>query len=157
MIIQPGRITANDGELIGIRVELPMTCAACGEGRGCGALALARLFSRPGRDVVGVPCPLDHQYRIGDRVIVTISERKLLKLSVIAYLLPVASLVLGAWLGEIIAPPAAADLWSAIGGALGLAAAVLILRLFERIGSQNGGAWQVSVSGQPGRADDPYP
>lgn len=156
MIVRRGRITANDGELIGIKPEFPMNCAACGDGGGCGALALASLFGRPGRAVVGVPRPSGQQCRIGDRVTVSISERKLLRLSVIAYLLPVASLVLGAWLGETIAPPAAtADLWSATGGALGLAAAVAILRLCERINPQYGGACQVCVAGQRVQADDP--
>ncbi|MCZ6516071.1 MAG: SoxR reducing system RseC family protein [Gammaproteobacteria bacterium] len=155
MIVRRGRITANDGELIGIRAELPVSCAACGDGGGCGALALASLFGRLGPAVVQVQRPPGQQCRIGDRVTISISERKLLRLSVIAYLLPVASLVLGAWLGETIAPPATADLWSATGGALGLAAAVAILRLCERISPQYGGACQVCVAGQRVVADDP--
>jgi sigma-E factor negative regulatory protein RseC len=155
MIIRRGRITANDGELIGIRAELPMTCAACGDGGGCGALALASLFGRPGPAIVEVLRPPGQQCRIGDQVIISISETRLLRLSVVAYLLPVASLVLGAWLGEMIAPPAGADLWSATGAALGLAAAVALLRLYERISHQDSGACQVWMAGQRSRADDP--
>ena len=157
MIIRRGRITADDGELIGISAELPTTCAACSDGVGCGALALASLFGRPGSTVVEVPHPAGQPCRIGDSVTVSMPETKLLRLSIRAYLLPVASLVLGAWLGDTIAPPAGADLWSAGGAALGLATAVATLRLFERIGRQDSGACQVRVVGQPGRADDHHP
>ena len=157
MIIRRGRITANDGELIGIRAELPATCAACSDGRGCGALALASLFGRPARTIVEVPRPPGQECRIGDEVCVSISEATVLRLSVLAYLLPVVSLILGAWLGDRIAPPAAADFWSAAGSVLGLAAAVTILRLSEYIGRQDSDTCQVSVIGQRGRADDRHP
>jgi len=157
MIIRRGRITANDGELIGIRAELPTTCAACSDGGGCGALALASLFGRPSSAVVEVLRPTGQQCRIGDQVCVSISEATVLRLSVRAYLLPVASLILGAWLGDMIAPPAGADLWSAAGAVLGLAAAVTILRLSEYIGRQDSDTCQVSVAGQRGRADDRHP
>ena len=156
MIIRRGRITANNGELIGIRAELPTTCSACSDGGGCGALALARLFGRPGSAAVKVLRPPGHQCRVGEQVTVSISEATVLRLSVRAYLLPVASLVLGAWLGDRFAPPATADLWSAAGSALGLAVAVTILRLFERISPQDSDACRVRVAGTHGRANDPH-
>ena len=157
MIIRRGRITANNGELIGIRAELPTACLACSDGGGCGALALARLFGRPSSAAVEVLRPPGQQCCVGEQVTVSISEATVLKLSVRAYLLPVASLILGAWLGDRIAPPAEADLWSAAGGVLGLAVAVTILRLIERISPQDSDACQVRVAGMRGRANDPHP
>ncbi len=97
-------------------------CGRCHEPGGCGGgLSVDRGISRTYR------LPNRIGARVGDDVVLTIPEGALLKVSLLAYLIPVALVIAGAVVGTIVS-----DLAAIAGGALGLALGLGLLRLGER-------------------------
>lgn len=115
MIERSGTILAVHDGVATIRVETPSACASCGSRSACGSKdALVRL-------------PVAATLRAGDDVTLTLAEGALVRGALRAYLLPAATLLLGA-----IALSAFGDL-AAVGGALsGLGAGLVAQRILAR-------------------------
>ncbi|WP_300667255.1 SoxR reducing system RseC family protein [Desulfoluna sp.] len=81
----------------------------------------------------------DAQAGVGDRVLVSIATGTLIKMSLLAYIFPVFSMIAGAVVGNTLAPALEinASLSSGIGGFGALAVAFVIIRLFEGRIAQN--------------------
>lgn len=91
------RQTAS-GALAQVRIEAARNCPRCAAGRGCGA----GLFARRSRvALLDVPCGAESGLETGQPVTVSVAGRPLLWISLAAYGLPLAGIVLAsgaAWL-----------------------------------------------------------
>jgi sigma-E factor negative regulatory protein RseC len=124
------RVTRLDGDDAIVELAGPSAggCGRCHEPGGCG-----------GSSVIGqVFGPRTRSFRIpnvigvlpGEAVLVELGEGMLWRVAVMAYLLPVMLLVLGAFVAMTLFP-AAADLAAAAGGALGFGLAMLAAARFQ--------------------------
>lgn len=101
-------------------------CGRCHEAGGCQGGLMNQLFSHKPR-----------QYRlrnsvnavVGERVIVVVSDATALRMALLAYFMPAALLIVGAWTGAILA--GGDDTATALGAALGLALATLFARFAQ--------------------------
>jgi len=109
-----------------VRVMKTSACDHCGSRSSCHILS--------GREML-VEVANDLQAKVGDHVELRVPSGSLLKLSLLVYLLPVALLVVGAYVGGAwaksldIQPTAA----SIIGAALAMGLAFYLLRWYEKI------------------------
>jgi sigma-E factor negative regulatory protein RseC len=99
-------------------------CGRCHEAGGCQSGLMSQLFrSKP------------RQYRlrncvnaaVGERVVVQVAEGIALRAAVLAYLVPAGLLIAGAWAGAVLT--GGDDAATALGAALGLAAAIVFAQL----------------------------
>lgn len=121
MIEQTATVLAvADGAAL-IEVPRVSSCSACGKGSQCGTSLIARLFGTNGSTRLRVRDPLGVQP--GERVVVGIQDSLLVQASLVAYLLPLPFLIIGAALGE---QAGWGDPGSVLTGLLGLAAGLLL-------------------------------
>jgi len=125
MEIEEGVIEKVTKRKAWVRIQQSSACATC-ESRGtCDVTSEKRLVIEVANDL---------QAKIGDRVQLSIPESSLLKLSFLVYFLPVLALLVGAILGERLAPffdvestPAAV-----IGGGFCMVIVFSVLKWFDR-------------------------
>ena len=110
-----GVVTAVADGVATVRFQRSEMCSHCG---ACMAVGDRELETR-------VPNTLGA--RAGDRVEVSMEGRRVLQASVLAYVVPLACLLIGVWLGSAISEPA-----SLLLGVAGCAVAFFALRWLER-------------------------
>ena len=75
---------------------------------------------------------------VGDTVAVEMPDAKIVKVSLIAYMIPLIGLLIGLLIGQTLLNN---DLWAAFTGLIGLAVGILAVRIFDRkLGAQK--TWQ---------------
>lgn len=128
MIETPARVVRVDGACAWVVSEAPSSCGACG-GKGCGSSVFNRLW-HPDNPEFQVDNPIDASP--GEAVVVGLPEGALLRASGAAYVVPLAALLLGAGLGQVMGRMSGADgsgeLAAALGGLTGLLLAGLWLK-----------------------------
>ncbi len=98
------------------------------ETQGCSTAVLTRLFSQQPK-ALQVNNPIDAL--VGEHVVVGLEEGAFLKSSVVAYLLPLTALIVGAVLGTQFAGASETrDLYAGVGGLIGLIASALAIKFF---------------------------
>ena len=137
MIEEPARVLSCDrGEAL-VQTEQRTACGGCNARAGCGTSLLAQVFGhKPARLRVANPIAAEP----GDRVIVGLSERGLLRASMLLYVLPLMGLLLGALGGELLVQRlglGGGEALSILAGLLGLAAGLGLARNFSRSGRTN--------------------
>lgn len=128
MVIENGRVVSVRGDSLWVETVQRSTCGSCEAEAGCGQGLMARFFlgSRflpvflEGRDPA--------RYQPGDAVTIGIPEGVIVLTSLLAYMLPLVTLVVGASLGHWIA----GELLSVAGALLGLAAGFATARWVSR-------------------------
>lgn len=120
MIEEVGVIKAISATEVIVTTQMQRACQSCAQRSHCGTGALARALSDRQRDV---PLPLPQAamngnggataLRVGTEVKLGIAEKSLLQASLVMYLLPLLSLLLGGLLASIITPAIGLDseLW----------------------------------------------
>ena len=106
------RATDTQAEL---ELRRDSSCGGCEVRDGCGIGALGRLLGRRRKSLV---IDTDRRLRPGDRVVLALPERALVRLSLLVYGLPLAGLLGGALLPAALWPDAS-DAVAVIGGAAG--------------------------------------
>jgi sigma-E factor negative regulatory protein RseC len=137
MIEESGRIVAVQGDFAWVETERATACGSCAVRKGCGTSAIAKVFG-PRRMQLRVLNRIDA--RIGDTVVVGISEAGLLRGSLAVYAAPLVGLFAGALTGHFVGSQLLADGSEllAIGGALaGFLAALIWLRRFSRTSEED--------------------
>ncbi len=107
-------------------------CGGCGVQAGCGTALLARVFGNK-RNSLHVLNSVDA--KPGDRVIIGFDEQALVKVSLIVYMLPLLSLLMGSIVGQLGAQRldlASPELFSILGGFGGLLAGLFCVRFLSR-------------------------
>lgn len=137
MIEESGRVVAVEGDFAWVESERTSACGSCAVRKGCGTSAIAKVF---GRRRMQLRVLNRINARVGDDVVVGISEAGLLRGSLAVYAAPLAGLFAGAFTGHFAGRQLLAsgsDLL-AIGGALaGFLAALLWLRHFSRTSAKD--------------------
>jgi len=108
------------------------TCGSCAARKGCGTATIAKLFERRQRRVRAID---SIGARVGDRVMIGLAEGALLQGSLAVYLVPIASMMLGAGVGELLAVNTGAqdpETVSVVMGIAGMAVGLAWVRMFAR-------------------------
>lgn len=124
-------LSCDRGEAL-VQTEQRSACSGCGARTGCGTSLLARVFGhKPARLRVANPIAAEP----GERVIVGLSERGLVRASMLLYVLPLAGMLLGALGGELMVHRlglGGGEALSILGGLLGLISGLGLARNFSR-------------------------
>jgi len=124
-------LSSADG-IAQVETQRYSTCGGCSVQAGCGTDMLARVFGNR-RNRLSVLNPVDA--KPGDRVIIGFDEHTLVKASLIVYLVPLLSLILGAVTGQLGAQRmdlASPELAGIFGGFTGLLAGLFWVWLKTR-------------------------
>lgn len=114
-----------------IEVESGTVCGNCGSGRGCGLGPLIALFRRPAYQLwVALDDAQKGSVAVGDSIRVSLSAAELIKISSVAYLVPVAGMLVGAWLVSVLLPQFG-DASAVAGAGLGVLAGWAGLMAFD--------------------------
>ncbi len=97
MIEETAVVVAQEPGIAWVETRRRNACGACSQSAGCGSALLSRLFA-PGADRLALEDGLG--VAIGERVVIGIPDGLLVRASLIAYLLPLLTLVMGAVLAE---------------------------------------------------------
>lgn len=126
MIEENGIVERLEGDLALVRTERRSTCGGCRASGSCGTSLLDRML---GRRAVLLRAENRAGANAGDQVVVGVDESTLLRAAVLAYLLPMLALIVGAVLGQTLADlTGLASQLPALAGAAG-AFALALMRL----------------------------
>ena len=116
--LQVTNINPHNQSVATLEIERKTACGLCGKTRGCGNSIWGKLFSHQSSAFKA----LNHiNAKVGDSVIVGINESALLKSAMLLYMLPLATLFIGAMLVmQISNTNASTMLGAAVGLMLGL-------------------------------------
>lgn len=106
MIEETARVVRVDGQDAWVETQRKSTCSSCAAQYGCGTSTLAKVLGKR-RALIRVLTRLDLEP--GDRVVLGIHERALVRGSVAVYAVPIILMLLGAIGGEF---GAQQNLWS---------------------------------------------
>lgn len=123
LLIEQGVVQSLDGGFAYILAQRASGCGGCPSSGSCGTSALAKLFTSHTQSAIKVNNSL--QCQVGDTVVLTLDESRLLKHSFMAYGLPLVGLFFLAWASAQITQSLGGseglmDVASIIGGLLGL-------------------------------------
>ena len=132
MIEQVATVVAVEGDSAWVETQRQGACGACAMNKGCGAGLFAKAFgfATPRLKVGCIP-----HVETGDRVVIGIDERALVRGSFAAYMLPILFM-----LGFALAGEAAARVWlavnddlaSMVSGTVGLVSGLMWLKYHSR-------------------------
>ncbi len=125
LLHESGIISSIEGDFAYVDAQRQSGCSGCAASSGCGTSALATLFTNASQSAVKVRNRLNVQ--VGDHVILTLDESRLIKHSFMAYGVPLIGLFLFAGLFSVLSvrildvSDTVADIASIMGGFLGVA------------------------------------
>ena len=132
MLEETAQVVAVQGSEVWVETERRSSCSSCAVNKGCGSAALAKVLGQRRSRVRALShIPLG----VGDRVVIGIREKALVRGSLAVYAVPVAMLLLGAVIGELGARQFLwqnAELASLLLGIAGLAGGLWWLSAFSR-------------------------
>ncbi len=130
MIEEHAIVTSTEAGIAEVEIKRRSSCNACSARAGCGVSLLDRVLGRrPQRLLLANKIDV----RVGDEVIVGMPEAALLKAALAAYMVPLAGLLLGAMVGDLMsAESSAGESLPLLTGALGFGAGLFATRLYSR-------------------------
>jgi sigma-E factor negative regulatory protein RseC len=132
MIEETGQVVDVEGAFAWIESERTSTCGACNVRKGCGTAVLAKVL---GQRRVHLRVLNRINARVGDAVVIGISESGLVRGSLAVYAVPLAGLFAGAIAGDFLGKyffPDGSDPVAIAGALAGLAAGLFWLKRFSR-------------------------
>jgi sigma-E factor negative regulatory protein RseC len=127
MIEETGQVVDVQGEFAWVESERRTSCGGCAAQEGCGTGVIARTL---GNRKVTLKVVNRIDARVGDRVVIGISETGLVRGALAVYALPLITLFAGALCGYWLAGDS--ELATIAGAATGLAAGLAWLTRFSR-------------------------
>lgn len=125
MIKETGQVVSVEADAVWVETIQQSACQSCVAQKGCGQSLISKATGQTTAIRV-LPGQCDLQRIIlGDRVTIGIPEHVVVNGTLLVYLLPLVSMVIGVLLAGVIATN---DLVVALGGGLGLLAGSLIVR-----------------------------
>lgn len=134
MIEEQAVITRARGEHVTLEIERATACSLCGQKRGCGNATWGKLL---GHDQHSVEVKNTLNAKVGDLVIVGMEEKVLLNAAFLMYLLPLATLLVGALIGHWVWGD---DLSVILAALLGLAAGIWVTKRIYQPHASTGSA-----------------
>ncbi len=132
---ESGRIVAIEDRYIWVETVQKSTCQACSQQSGCGTYTLSK-WAPSSRNQIRVPlgqfCAQD--LALGDYVQIKINDGVVLKSALIVYILPLATMILGA---SLLDSWWQSDLAAMLGALAGLVIGFLLVRLHAYINQNN--------------------
>ena len=125
LLRESGIVSSIEGDFAYVDIQRQSGCSGCASSSGCGTSALATLFTKTSQSAIKVRNRLNVQ--VGDHVILTLDESRLIKHSFMAYGVPLIGLFLFSVLFSTLSvrvldfSEAAADIAAIMGGFLGAA------------------------------------
>lgn len=113
MITEQAIVTGRDGNRVEIELQRASACGGCELSQGCGTGALGRLLGRRSKPLV---IETRQDLKPGDRLELALSEAALVKVSLLAYGLPLLCMIAAALCAAALG---AADHWVALLAAAG--------------------------------------
>ena len=132
-----GWIIECQGHRARVRVEPAPGCPRCASGEGCGQGVIGAMRGGAGPVDFWVTVPEGESVSTGDAIMLTIAPSALMAGSALLYLLPLAGLVLGALLAQVLAVGGEAVI--SLAGAAGLIGGFLLSRAWLGRAGQSGG------------------
>jgi sigma-E factor negative regulatory protein RseC len=133
MIEEQALVIRTEGKQAFVEIQRNQPCALCGATQGCGISLWSRIFSGR-RDSFATHNQLE--VKVGDRVVIGVEEGALLASSLLAYVLPLVLLCVGALLGENLSDmQSGKDMYAALGALLGLVIGLAAVRVHSVRGS----------------------
>lgn len=117
MLEEQATVVAVDGEHAWVETERASGCGQCSSRQGCGTAALGQVM---GNRTTRVRALNAIEARPGDRVVIALREDALVGGSVVVYLLPLAGLISGAGVFQLLVGAAGPEWPVVLGGVLGL-------------------------------------
>lgn len=136
MVTEQGIIFKTTPDTVWIRTERGQMCESCGSkkdcGGGCGLLS-SELTE------IEIEVPNNVGAKNGDKVLLSMESSSVMTLSLMAYIIPVIALILGAFLGERLSISLGIDktVCSIIFGAVALGLSILAIRIASAKLTQN--------------------
>lgn len=124
LLRESGIISSIEGDFAYVEAQSKSGCSGCASSSGCGTSAIASLFTNASQRAIKVRNRLNAQ--VGDEVILTLDESRLIKHSFMAYGVPLIGLFLfavlfsGVSLRVLDLSETAADIAAIMGGFFGL-------------------------------------
>jgi sigma-E factor negative regulatory protein RseC len=127
MIEESARVIDIEGTQLVLEAEVKTSCQSCSAQKGCGTSLLSR---HVGRKLSRFRIENTLNAKIGDEIVVGLSEQAVLRGSLLVYLFPLLSMLFAAILADALLAQQVAgrDLLVALSGFAGLGLAVLALR-----------------------------
>jgi sigma-E factor negative regulatory protein RseC len=132
VIEETGKVVELEGAFAWIESERTTTCGGCAARKGCGTATLAKVL---GKRRLRLRVVNQINARVGDNVVIGISESGLLRGSLAVYAVPLLGLFMGALIGSVLDSQlfsAGSDTLSIAGAAAGFAAGLVWLKRFSR-------------------------
>jgi sigma-E factor negative regulatory protein RseC len=132
MIEETGTVVEVEGAFAWIESERTNTCGGCSARNGCGTAAVAKVL---GKRRLRLRVINRISARVGDNVVIGISESGLLRGSLAVYAVPLLGLFMGALIGSILDSQlfsVGSDTLSIAGAAAGFTAGLVWLKRFSR-------------------------
>lgn len=128
MIEEAGRVVAVEGAFAWVETRRRTACGSCSARAGCGTSVLDKVF---GQRMNRIRALNQAEARVGDEVIIGLSESALVRGSFAVYAIPLVGLFVGAGLATAMSGAEGEGL-AILGGVLGLAAGFLAVSRFSR-------------------------
>jgi sigma-E factor negative regulatory protein RseC len=129
MIEEQARVVAVQGPRVWVEAVKQSACGSCSARGGCGTSVLGKVLGVKSVRVEVDPDQVRNLQR-GEQVWIAIEESELVQGTLWLYGLPLLSMLVGAFIGTLLAPQYGLhpDLAAVLAAGLGLAAALLLLR-----------------------------
>jgi sigma-E factor negative regulatory protein RseC len=129
MIEEQAQVVEIKGDKLLLQTQVQSTCGACSVSKGCGTSVLAKVV---GRKFTQFQVENNVNAKIGDTVIVGITEGLLVKGSLMIYTVPLLAMIIFAVLADYIFVEALSgrDAWIAVSAIAGLIAGALLSKWY---------------------------
>ena len=122
LALESARVIAVEDDGVWLETGVQRGCANCREGRGCGVSVFQRLFRLPRHRVF---LPTGQPLSVGDHVVIGMAQRALLIASLWLYFVPLAGLLSGALIADLVF---ASEWLTAFAGLAGLFGTLVLVR-----------------------------
>jgi sigma-E factor negative regulatory protein RseC len=130
VIEQSAIVVSNEAGIVEVEVVRQSSCHGCSAQSACGVSLLDRVLGRRPQRLV-LTDALD--VRPGDEVVVGVPEGALLKAAIVAYMIPLLGLLVGALVGEHLgADTSPSQTLPLLAGLCGLALGLVVTRIYSR-------------------------
>ena len=131
MIEESAQVISTEGDFVWVETQRKSTCGGCTANQACGTSVLEKVL---GRRRTRVRALSREAVRVGERVVIGIEESALIRGSLAVYAAPLAALLAGAVVGDLLSRhwSISGEALTLVGGIGGLLGGLLWLKGFTR-------------------------
>lgn len=100
-LIESAVVSDANEQFIWVQPQRKSACGGCQSSQGCGTASLSKLFvQQEAKPIPLAKTAISENAQVGDRVLLSLDESKLVKHAFMAYGLPLVGLLMGAVIGQ---------------------------------------------------------